>query len=219
MRLRYAGSPGARLTGVLAGNAGKAGQLIWMHASRLSPDTTAGIAVALSAPGRQAQREETVLGVLLRGDPHAGDILARLSPGAFLDPVRREIFAAIADMSQRGRGIDPVTLDWELMASETPGLRPQTDTAVRLDQRDSYATRLASASPARPADDAVRELARSAPPVTARQRRPQERPARSQVVRGHMLPPGGARQGNGHAVQTGLIPPGPPPPGGRTQGR
>lgn len=218
-RLRQAQSPGALVVGDLAGFTGKAEQLIRAHAVRFTPDTTPGIAVPLIASGPQAEREETVVGTLIRGHSQAADILARVSPDAFADPVRKEIYAAAANMYQQGFRVDPVTLDWELTMTGAPGLVPQSELAMRLDHRDSYVTRLASAVPAQPVEQAIRELVQAAQEHPSRQHPSRPGPGRPQVVPGQVVPSPLARPGNGHAPVTGLIPPGQPQPGGRVQGR
>lgn len=219
-RMFRAGAEGHREVEAYAGYTLLVAELLQGHASRFSPDTeTAAGAAAVRPVSARARAEELILAALIQRHPDARQAAEAVSAEAFSDPVRREIFEAVAGMyrSGRGRDVDALTVDWQVASSRVPVPgREQPRIGTSADAGPSYVTRLAALAVTEPVGRTARALAHSsmrrAESVSGQSARPALHPAGSVVA--------ATRPVSGVAQVIPLIPPTQPGHGpGPVQGR
>jgi replicative DNA helicase len=114
-RLRQARSTAAFAGVTLASHAAQVAHAIGRQAAAFRPDRRhAPAAPSSPAANRQGKDEELVLGALISGHADVGRILSTVGPGAFRDPLRRDLFIAARAAHAAGHPVDPVTVDWEI---------------------------------------------------------------------------------------------------------
>lgn len=207
-RLFTAQVDGGRQVEVSADYAKEVAGLLRRHATAFSPDTTtAAPGPAAAASDRRGQTEERVLAALLQRNADTREIIATLTPEAFTDPSRRELYQTLRAMHLSGRSheVDGLTVDWEAALTRGPVPSFRNSGRVADDDEPSYATRLAAVPVAGSAVRLARELVRSS----------------GEPRNGRTLSPA-APAHNGAAPVGRLIQPPPPQPGngpGPVQGR
>jgi replicative DNA helicase len=130
-RQAEAGGTGAITTASHAQHMSEVAQAIRGHAAAFDPDTiTPAAGPPLSQRGGPAAEEETILTALLQGRGNIEIILRSLPEEAFTDPLRRQLFRAIATLYTAGKAVDPLCADWELAQHPAPAQpRPEQQAA------------------------------------------------------------------------------------------
>jgi replicative DNA helicase len=150
-RLIRAGGTGGHRSEVHAGLVADAAMAIRVHTGQFDPDSTRAVTAppSGSTPGRDAFMEETVLAALIQHHPDAPRVIRALPfPLAFADPLRRDIYQTIRDLSATGRPVDALTVDWELARSQGSAGRQRPGDGTVTDDLPSYVTRLADVATA-----------------------------------------------------------------------
>ena len=109
-----------------------------------NPGKTLAVPRPPMTPGDgRARDEEMVLAVLIQQRPEAGQLMRMLHATVFTDPLREEVFLAIASLHVARQPIDELTVDWELVRLlASVGVKP-TNVGPAKGQL-SYVTRLAA---------------------------------------------------------------------------
>lgn len=123
-----------------------------------NPDRMTGVRTA-AGPGAEDLVERLVLGALIRQDPESDQILARVQPERFKDPVNREIYRTVLQLRNGLHPVDSLTADWAVVrqvsyAHEGALLAPSGDV-----QAPDYLAALASVQTGRSAMPAAMYLA------------------------------------------------------------
>lgn len=102
--------------GTLSGHSLLVAAALKRNSALYDPDTmTAALAGPAAIAGTKRETaEESVLAAILAQHRQTLAMLEILRPTAWSDPARREMHAAMAALAERGRDIDPLTVDWEI---------------------------------------------------------------------------------------------------------